>query len=288
MEVLVPEGADRGLPWHYGDPFHEQRRMEQGCGALVLGSRGVINLVGADRLIWLNAWVAEPLADAPLDRGVRFTLIGEDGHVSAIIHGADDGESFWGMVDGDWPLVGFWLQGVAKQSGQNVAAIPWPSDQRVAAWLGNAHPVRRRVAITASLMSQVGRGRLVILPPDQAAATVADEPVGAWAYEALRIAAREPRPPQDTDAKTTPAELSGIPKPTRRLRLVHLDGSAPDPTPPIGTVLLADAKKKPKEIGRLGSTAQHYEQGPIGLALVSADVPRGTTLKAGQTPATVV
>jgi len=281
--VLIPDGPDRGLPWHYGDPLHEQRRMASGCGAVVLGNRGVFNLIGADRLIWLNGWVAEPLSTTPLDRGATLTLLGEAGYVSAIVRGVDDGQSFWGVVDGDWPGVGYWLQGEAKQSDYNVAASPWPFDRQVAVWLGDVHPVRRRLGITASMASPIGRGRVVVLPPDQAAALVVEEPVGLWAYEALRIAARQPRPTLDLDAATTAAELQGFPKPGRRLRLLHLDGSADDPTPPLGTGLTLQER----EVGRLGTSAQHHELGPIALALVDAAIPRGTTLLAGGTPALV-
>lgn len=283
-EILIPDGPDRGLPWHYGDPFAEQRRMVAGGGALILGNQGVLSISGTDRLIWLNEQVAEPLSGASLNSGARLTLVGENGVVSALMYGIDDGQAFWGVVDGDWPVIGYWLMTAARQSPFNVTATPWPSDQKVAAWVGVTHPLRRRAEVAASFASTVGLGRCVILPPDQAAATVSDEPVGLWAYEALRIAARCPRPPLDTDNQTTPAELSGgVAQSSRWLRLLHLDGSGDDPTPSLGTPLILNGKT----VGRLGSSAQHYEQGPIGLALVDTTVPLGTTLLAGETAALI-
>jgi len=270
--VLVPDGADRGLPWHYGDPFGEQRRMATGHGAVVLGNRGVISISGADRLIWLGAWVAEPLSAAPLDTGVRLTLIGDDGTATGVLNGCDDGAALWAVVDGEWPVIGYWMQQQARQSGQDASVALWPSDQRVPVWLGDAHPLRRRTEVSARIDTPIGLGHLVIAPPDQAAGMVADEPVGLWAFEALRIAALVPRPPLD--------QLSAG---GRRLHLVHLDGSADDPTPAIGTVLTLEGR----DVGRLGTCAQHYELGPIGLAVVDTGVPKGTSLLAGETAALV-
>jgi len=101
-----------------------------------------------------------------------------------------------------------------------------------------------------------------------------DKPAGVWAREALRIAARQPRPGLDDDPS---APIDWV------LRLVHLDGSADEPLPPVGTALTLDGVT----VGRLGSTAQHYELGPIGLALVAPDVTDGTTVLVGATPALI-
>jgi len=94
------------------------------------------------------------------------------------------------------------------------------------------------------------------------------EPAGVWAREALRIADRRPRLGLDPE-----------PRPDETLRLVHLDGSADDPMPPVGTAITLGGRP----VGRLGTTAQHYELGPIGLAAISSDVPPGTTLYADDT-----
>jgi len=101
-----------------------------------------------------------------------------------------------------------------------------------------------------------------------------DEPAGVWAREALRIAARQPRAGLDDDPDAPPDWV---------LRPIHLDGSADEPLPPVGTVLTLDGEV----VGRLGSTAQHYELGPIGLALVDPSIPDGATVQADGTPALV-
>ena len=52
---------------------------------------------------------------------------------------------------------------------------------------------------------------------------------------------------------------------TRRLVLAHFDGDLPDP----GSEVL----RGERVVGRVGSVAQHYELGPIGLAVVKRSVP---------------
>nr|WP_229742445.1 folate-binding protein [Gordonia jinhuaensis] len=126
-------------------------------------------------------------------------------------------------------------------------------------------------------------------------------PAGTWAYEAMRVAAVRPRLGLDTDDRAIPHELGWIGgvaeqgavhldkgcyrgqetvarvhnlgKPPRRLALVHLDGSA-DNRPQPGETVTADGRA----VGRLGSVVDHFEFGPIGLALVKRTIPVDTAL----------
>ena len=120
-----------------------------------------------------------------------------------------------------------------------------------------------------------------------------------WAYEALRIAAHEPRFGLDTDHKTLPHEAGWIDSavhltkgcyrgqetvarvhnlghPPRRLVFLHLDGSV-DRLPAHGDPVELDGKT----VGSVGSAARHWELGPIALALVRRTVPVDATLLAG-------
>ena len=47
--IIAVEGPDAGVPWHFGDPLREQRRLEAGA-AVDLSHRGVISVTGPDRL----------------------------------------------------------------------------------------------------------------------------------------------------------------------------------------------------------------------------------------------
>ena len=50
--VRVEAGPDAGRPWHFGDPYREQRTYVSGQGAVDLSNRGVVRVDGPDRLAW--------------------------------------------------------------------------------------------------------------------------------------------------------------------------------------------------------------------------------------------
>ncbi|MEV6274174.1 folate-binding protein [Nocardia sp. NPDC051832] len=135
-------------------------------------------------------------------------------------------------------------------------------------------------------------------------------PAGMWAFEALRVAAVRPRIGQDTDDRTIPhearwiggveeygavhlnkgcyrgqetvARVHNLGKPPRHLVLLHLDGSA-DERPVPGDDVTAGGRT----VGRLGTVIDHFEFGPIALALVKRAVPADTALTAGPTAAAI-
>jgi hypothetical protein len=131
------------------------------------------------------------------------------------------------------------------------------------------------------------------------AAKLSPDAAGIWAYEAARIAARLPRPGLDTDPRTLPheaglietavhlskgcyrgqetvARIHNLGHPPRRLVFLHLDGSA-DRLPAHGApITTADGT----QVGFAGSSARHYELGPIGLGLIKRGTPTDATLLA--------
>ena len=112
-----------------------------------------------------------------------------------------------------------------------------------------------------------------------------------WAAEALRVAAWRPRLGFETDHRTivhevdwlrtavhlhkgcyrgqeTVARVHNLGRPPRRLTFLHLDGS--------GHVLPARGSEITHEgraVGFVTSVARHYEDGPIGLALLKRNLP---------------
>ena len=142
----------------------------------------------------------------------------------------------------------------------------------------------------------------LLLPRDLLAERLGLKPAGLWAYEALRIEDAPPRLGFETDHKTIPHEVGWIGSalhlskgcyrgqetvarvhnlghPPRRLVFLHLDGSV-DPLPKHGTPVVLDDG----EVGFVGSSARHYELGPIALAVVKRTVPVDATLLAGGWP----
>jgi folate-binding Fe-S cluster repair protein YgfZ len=75
------------------------------------------------------------------------------------------------------------------------------------------------------------------------------------------------------------AKVHNLGHPPRRLTFLHLDGSnhlLPEET----EVTLDD-----KVVGRVTSLAQHFEMGPIALAVLSRSVPEDSTLMVGRVSA---
>ncbi|WP_405488561.1 YgfZ/GcvT domain-containing protein [Nocardia sp. NBC_00511] len=133
---------------------------------------------------------------------------------------------------------------------------------------------------------------------------------GSWAFEALRVEALRPRLGIDTDDRTIPHEVNwiGSPaehgavhlnkgcyrgqetvarvhnlgKPPRHLVLLHLDGSA-DSRPEPGDSVTAGGRV----VGTLGTVIDHFELGPIALALIKRNVPADTALEAGPCAASI-
>ena len=131
-------------------------------------------------------------------------------------------------------------------------------------------------------------------------------PAGLWAFEALRAAARRPRLGRDTDHRTLPAEVGwlgaavhldkgcyrgqetvarvhNLGRPPRRLVLLHLDGVTTDELPAPGTPVTVDGRA----VGFAGTSARHFELGPIALALIKRSVPDDAVLTVGPSTAAI-
>ena len=135
-------------------------------------------------------------------------------------------------------------------------------------------------------------------------------PAGTWTYDALRVESIRPRVGVDTDEKTIPHEVRWIGgvtelgavhlekgcyrgqetvsrvhnlgRPPRHLVLLHLDGSA-DGRPVTGDPVTAAGRT----VGRLGTVIDHFELGPVALALIKRTVPTDTELVAGPCAASI-
>ena len=129
------------------------------------------------------------------------------------------------------------------------------------------------------------------------------ENAGTMAYDALRVAAHRPRQLTEVDAKALPhefdwmstavhmskgcyrgqetvAKVHNLGHPPRRLTFLHLDGSGHF-LPSAGDeifVIGADGKAEDRARGHVTIAAQHFESGPIALAILSRSVPEDAKL----------
>lgn len=272
--VVHSEGPDAGAVWHYGDPMREQRRLAAGEASVDLSHRPVFSISGRDRLRWLNDITSQDFAG--LQPGVPVTayILDHLGHISHVLGGVDDGETLWAHTE----------------PGHADALLAWLRRMVFAARVELAEQPDKRLVLPAG-----GTGPAIVDAAD-VEATLGEVRAGTWAMEALRIAGGLPRTFLDTDEKTIPNELANpegaalgpavhltkgcypgqetvariynLGRPPRRLALLQLDGSA-DALPQVGADVLADGRP----VGRMGTSALHYELGPIGLALLKRTLP---------------
>ncbi|WP_051209145.1 YgfZ/GcvT domain-containing protein [Propionicicella superfundia] len=288
--IVADSGLDAGLPWHYGDPFREQRELVAGRGRVDLSNRGVLTVTGPDRLTWLHSLTSQHLEALPARTSTATFVLDPHGHIEHALAGYDDGETFWAHTAADTlPALVDWLDRMRFMMRVEVAdrtadlALVWGAD------MPPDVPVVRRGPDTFG-------GWEALVPRERLDAVLGDVRAGTWAYEALRIAAGVPRIGVDTDARTIPNEIAvpdgdrlgiathlqkgcyrgqetvakvqNLGRPPRRLVRLQLDGTA-EALPAAGTPVVHDGR----EVGFVGSSARHYEEGPIAFALVKRGVP---------------
>ena len=278
------DGIDAPVAAHYGSFNGEQRTLESGEGFVDLSHRGVVRVTGPDRLTWLHSLTSQHLAGLAPGVPTATLVLSPQGHVEHAMYGVDDGESFTAHVEpGEAPALVEWLDRMRFMMRVEVADL---TDEVAVAW----RPQARIDGAPYSGYVLVPRADL------RGFAEAAGPACGMWAFEALRIARGEPRLGLDTDHRTIPNEAGWIGsavhldkgcyrgqetvarvhtlgRPPRRLTMLHLDGSA-DRLPARGSDLVLGGKT----VGFVGTSARHYELGPIALAMVKRNVAPDATL----------
>lgn len=280
MPVLIDEGIDAGLAWHYGNPVVEARAIVAGEGLSLLPNREVVEVSGADRLAFLHALTTQHVERLAPGEATTALILSPTGHIEHVLYGVDDGERFlaWTEPGRSEALVGF-LDAMRFTMRVEVRR----REDLSVAWAGH------RVKLPSQWKrrdSELG-GSEVFLPAG--AEPPAEPNVGTWALEAARIAAGVPRIFVDTDFKTIPNEIGLIGthlqkgcyrgqetvarvhtlgRPPRRLVQLYLDGSL-SALPAAGAPLILNGRP----VGFVGSSARHHELGPIALGLIKRNVP---------------
>ena len=276
--AVAGDAPDSSVAAHYGAISAEQKRLLAGDTFVDLSHRDVITVSGPDRLTWLHSLTTQFLEGLAPMQWTDVLILTPQGRVEHAFTGYDDGETFWAHLEpGHGEALVAWLDRMRFMMRVEVALVT--DDWAVLGLPGLTYKLIAR--------SELG---------DQPA--LLGDPVGTWAWEALRIEAGRARMGLDTDDNAIPNELGWIGsavhldkgcyrgqetvarvhtlgKPPRRLVLLHLDGVA-EHLPPHGTdVMLGD-----KRVGFIGSTARHHELGSIALALIKRNVDPEATLTA--------
>lgn len=321
--AIAAEGIDAGVPWHYGDPLREQRTLATSAAVVDRSNRDVLQVTGEDRLSWLHSIISQHVENLGDGESTESLVLSPRGHVeqhwqltelaattwidtepgaAAAVLGYLQSMRFLKRVEpvdvsSDWAVLT--LLGPRTADVLGAAGLPAPEPRRAVA-LPDGGFVRR--------MAWPGTDAVDLLVARPAASEVITrlaeagaERAGMWAFEALRVEARRPRLGFETDHRTIPhevgwigpavhlnkgcyrgqetvARVQNLGAPPRRLVLVHFSGAS-DELPPAGTAVQADGRA----VGFLGTALQHYELGPIGLAVVKRSLSPDTLLEVAGT-----
>ncbi|HEX2902033.1 MAG TPA: folate-binding protein [Jatrophihabitans sp.] len=308
--AAVPaDGADAGIAWHYGDPLGEQRRAAEGAGLLDLSHRDVLIVPGPDRLEWLHAICSQHVTLMRPGDSTQALVLSPNGHVEQHWVLTEFAGQIWldtepgaadevlayllkmrflkrvepAVVTGDWALLA--VTGPAAAAVLERAGLPVPAESAQPLPGADGGFVR---AFAARFELLVPRPRLAEFAELLRQAGAA--PVGAWAAAADRVERRVPRLGVDTDHRTLPheagwinvavhldkgcyrgqetvARVQNLGKPPRRLVLLHLSGDSEQLPPPGSPV-----ERAGRVVGFVGTAVQHYEYGPVALAIVKRAV----------------
>jgi len=289
----------------FGNPLVEQRTLLAGEGCIRL-ERSVFRISGADHLDWLHSFLTTDFKNLKPGVGREALLLSATGQIERVFHAVDDGEStvLITALDEDAKF-GAWLKRMVLRSKVSVEVLT--DDVAVLGGFGDVAPVADGVEALAvwqdpwpqtvlggARYGSVGKEPWKYFEIVVAGAASAERfgaaaglsEVGTDAVEALRIAAHRPSwvdvddrsLPHEFDwlatavhlskgcyrGQETVAKVHNLGHPPRRLVMLHLDGSG-HLLPNLGAeVRLGDAV-----VGKVTSAAQHYEMGPIALALVT-------------------
>ena len=285
------DGVDAGVAAHYGSFNTEQRTLSHGVGFVDLSHHGVLRVSGPDRLTWLHSLTTQDFESLQPGAMTAALVLSPQGHVEHAMVGVDDGAAFTAHTEpgAAAPLVEF-LDRMRFMMRVEVEDL---TDQLAVAW----RPFETVAAQPPQGPREVGKYDVFPRAELEVYAQAAGPACGTWAFEALRIARGEPRFGVDTDHRTIPNEVGWVStgstdkapvhldkgcyrgqetvarvhnlgRPPRRLTLLHLDGSE-NRLPSGGAVVTSGDRS----VGTVGSSARHFEAGPIALALLKRNVP---------------
>lgn len=289
--VAAPQSS---VAWHYGDPLREQRVAGRAAGILIDGwARGTVRVGGGDRLEWLNSLASQNFLALRAGDQTQALWLSPRGHVEHVarVHVLEDAVQLGTATARDAAALAEFLLSRRFRSAVDVEDVSGDvAPLIVAAPGGTTTTLVPRAHFGARAAELIAGGAV---------------PAGSWAQDALRVVARTPRFGVDNDDRTLPhempewlrsavsltkgcycgqetvARIENIGAPPRRLVLLNLDGSGDNqPKPGAAITLAGSGDGAGKTVGRLGTVAQHWEDGPIALALVKRTVAPGVPLVA--------
>ena len=301
---------------HYGNPMIEQRSLFEGDSVCLMDPAGIISVSGADRLTWLNSLLSQNLKNLKPGESAEALLLDPQGHIEQQIKVIDDGETTWLMVNKEntAPLLDWLTKMVFRMKVEltdrsaDFALVGSTKPKPELAFVSNSQPMVWKDGwpgvtlggyrystreVNYSWFEQLVESSEVDNGLGQVSLS------GTMAADALRVAAGRPLAASEIDEKSLPHELDllstavhlskgcyrgqesvakvhNLGHPPRRLTFLHLDGSEHS-LPDIGDEVRVSGQEK--IVGKVTSAAQHFEMGPIALAVISRSVAEDAALE---------
>jgi tRNA-modifying protein YgfZ len=232
--VEAPEGSpDAGVPWHFGDPFAEQRAAARRAAVVDRSNREVIAVTGPERLSWLHLVISQHMTDFPDGATTEALVLDSQGRVDTHMQVTHLDETVWldtdpgaratGVRGGRQTLLEyltsmvFWSKVELRDATQEKAVLTLlgPDTEAVLTKAGLPTPAQAAPADDVIVRrSALGVDLLVPRAAKDAWWTRLTEagarPMGSWGYEAFRVAAARPRMDLDTDDRTIPHEVGWV------------------------------------------------------------------------------
>ena len=301
---------------HYGNPMIEQRALFEGDSVCLMDPVGIICISGADRLTWLHSLLSQNLKNLKPGESAEALLLDPQGHIEQQIKVIDDGETTWLMVNKEntAPLLDWLTKMVFRMKVEltdrsaDFALVGSTKPKPELAFVSNSQPMVWKDGwpgvtlggyrystreVNYSWFEQLVESSEVDNGLGQVNLS------GTMAADALRVAAGRPLAASEIDEKSLPHELDllatavhlskgcyrgqesvakvhNLGHPPRRLTFLHLDGSEHS-LPDVGDEVRVSGQEK--VVGKITSAAQHFEMGPIALAVISRSVAEDAALE---------
>jgi folate-binding protein YgfZ len=301
---------------HYGNPMIEQRSLFEGDSVCLMNPVGIICISGADRLTWLHSLLSQNFKNLKPGESAEALLLDPQGHIEQQIKVIDDGETTWLMVNKEntAPLLDWLTKMVFRMKVEltdrsaDFALVGSTKPKPELAFVSNSQPMVWKDGwpgvtlggyrystreVNYSWFEQLVESSEVDNGLGQVSLS------GTMAADALRVAAGRPLAASEIDEKSLPHELDllatavhlskgcyrgqesvakvhNLGHPPRRLTFLHLDGSEHS-LPDVGDEVRVSGQEK--VVGKITSAAQHFEMGPIALAVISRSVTEDASLE---------
>jgi folate-binding protein YgfZ len=233
---------EAGVPWHWGDPFAEQRTAARGVAVVDRSHRELIAVTGEERLSWLHLVISQHVTGLADGTGTEALVLDTNGRVEAHMSVAHVDGTVWldtdrgSRVTSALPKGGpqslleyleamkFWAKVEIRDATAELALITvlGPDADQLLSTLDvslgtEPYSVAAIPGGFARRMPWPGKSSVDLAVPR---AELADwwrrltdagaRPVGSWAYEALRVESLHARVGLDTDERTIPHEVNWI------------------------------------------------------------------------------